>query len=503
MKILFSNQIREADAYTIKNLPILSVDLMEKAAEQLFEWIVSKYSVDNNFVIFCGPGNNGGDGLALARMLAEKKYYVKVFLIKTEKGPQGDSLINYYRLIEQARAEILFIENENDLPAIKKNEIIIDALFGSGLSRPLDGLPAAICSYINNSNSEVISIDIPSGLFGEDNSGNNLNNVVKANYTLSLQFPKLSFFFPDSGEKVGHWDVLPIGLHKDFISSVNVNHYFISKEYLSGLVKKRNKFSHKGNFGHALLIAGSYGMMGAAVLASKACLRTGTGLLTTHVPRYGYQIMQKSFPECMVSIDRSDILFSEAPDLSPFSAVGIGPAIGCKNKTARGLEKLLDEIKVPLVIDADGLNILGENRHLLQKLPENTILTPHPKEFERIAGKAKNGYSRNKLQKEFSEKYKVIVVLKGAHTSVTNIDGKTYFNTTGNPGMATAGSGDVLTGIILSFLSQTYKPFYSALLGVYLHGFSGDIASKNYSEESLIASDMIEKLGEAWKHLKP
>lgn len=502
MKILFSSQIREADAYTINHLPIPSVDLMEKAASQLVEWICPRYPDSRNFIFFCGPGNNGGDGLALARMLVEKNYRIEVFLLKTQSGLKGDSLINYNRLLDQDKCKVLFIEDQKDLPFIEGDAVIIDALFGSGLTRPLEAYPAEIVKYLNQSTSEIISIDIPSGLFGENNTDNNMDNVIQAKYTLSFQFPKLSFFLPQSGVKTGEWFVLPIGLHPEFISSVIVKHYYLTKEYTAGLIKQRDKFAHKGHFGHSLLISGSYGMMGAAVLASKACIRSGSGLLSTHVPRSGYQIMQISFPEAMVSVDPSEKVFSETPELSQYTAIGIGPGIGKHANSLKAMKILIDKVKVPMVIDADSLNLIGENKYLLEKLPRNTILTPHPREFERMAGKTKDDFSRNKLQSEFSKKFKLIVVLKGAYTAISDIDGSIYFNTTGNPGMATAGSGDVLTGIILALLSQGYKPLFAAFIGAYLHGMAGDIAVENSSEESLTAGDIINKLGAAWKCLK-
>ena len=502
MKILFSEQVREADVYTINNLPISSIDLMEVAASQLFRWVLKHFTLENKIIFFCGPGNNGGDGLALARMLAEKQYHIEVFILKTNNGPGGDSLINYERLKKINKVPVEFIEVEKDLPYIQKKDVVIDALFGSGLTRPLQGFPVTIVEHMNFSGAEIISVDIPSGLFGEDNRNNNLDNVVQSDYTLSFQFPKLSFFFPASGSKVGEWEVLPIGLHTEYISSVIVKHYVITKEYLSGLIKRRNKFSHKGHFGHSLLLSGSYGMMGAAVLASRACIKTGTGLITTHIPRLGYEIMQISVPEGMVSIDQSDTRLSSIPEIDSFNAVGIGPGIGQKTDTAAAFEKLLATVKVPLVIDADGLNIIGNNKHLLDMLPENTILTPHPKEFERIAGKSTDDFSRNRLQQDFSKKYKLIVVLKGAYTAITDTGGSTYFNTSGNPGMATAGSGDVLTGMILALLSQGYNPINAAFLGVYLHGASGDIFIESNPEESLCAGDLINNIGAALKLLK-
>jgi len=502
MKILFSEQIREADAYTIDNIPIPSVDLMEKASEQLAVWIDQNISSEDKMMIFCGPGNNGGDGLALARLLSENGYMVEVFLITSRNKLKGDPLVNFNRLKKYNDVKVGFIEDGKNLPLIQKNDVVIDALFGSGLTRPLDGLALNTVNHINKSGAKVISVDIPSGLFGEDNSSNNLNNVIKSDYTLSFQFPKLSFFLPESGPKTGKWFILPIGLHPDFIKEVKVKHYFLNNVFVKELIKPRRKFSHKGHYGHALLMAGSYGMMGASVLASRSCLKTGIGLLTSHVPKAGYQIMQTAVPEVMVSVDQSEHLLSSYPDINSYSAVGIGPGIGQSIPTINLLEEILNNIKVPLVIDADGLNILGKKRELLNKLPENSVLTPHPKEFERIAGKSSDDYSRYQLLQEFALKYKLIVILKGAYTAIADSDGSIYFNTTGNPGMATAGSGDVLTGMILSLLAQRYKPIKAAYLGVYLHGLSGDLYARDNSEESLTASDLIDNVGAAIKNLK-
>ncbi len=342
---------------------------------------------------------------------------------------------------------------------------------------------------------KIIAIDIPSGLMGEDNSENNLENIVKADYTLTFQFPKISFLFAENEPYVGEFEVLPIGLHPEGIAKTPSNFHLLEADDIQKLIPKRSRFSHKGTFGHALLIAGSYGKMGAAVLSSKACLRSGVGLLTTHIPRLGYTILQTAVPEAMTSVDQHDSMFTELPDLEPFSAIGAGPGLGTKSNSEKALLSLLENAKVPLVLDADALNILSKNKEWLEKLPENSILTPHPGEFKRLAGEAANSYENIQKQIGFSEKYKVIVVLKGAFTSISTPDGKLYFNSTGNPGMATAGSGDVLTGIILSLLAQGIAPKNAAITGVHLHGLAGDLTAKEKSEISLIAGDIVEFLG--------
>ncbi len=501
MKIFKSSQVREIDAYTIENEPIKSIDLMERASAQLAKWITKKFNHKTPFKIIIGPGNNGGDGLALARLLAENDYQVNVYILKL-KDLSGDAELNYKRLVEQNKAKIQFIASEKDFPGFEKKDIVIDALFGSGLTRPLEGLTSKIVQYINSYNNIKIAVDIPSGLFGEDNSDNISDNIIRANYTLSFQFPNLSFFFPENEIFTGEWHILPIGLHKDIINELQTIWFSIDKKMVRSMLKIRNKFSHKGTYGHALLISGSYGKMGAAVLASKACLRTGAGLVTTHIPKLGYQIIQTAIPEAMVSIDASDEYFTEIPDLEKYNAIGIGPGININIKTQQALKKLLENIKTPLVIDADGLNILANNKDWLENVPKESILTPHPKEFERIFGKSSNSYEQNHNQVKLSKKYNIYIILKRAHTCITCPDGTSFFNTTGNSGMATAGSGDVLTGMILSLLAQGYSPKNASILGVYLHGLAGDIALKKTGQEALIASDIIKKIGKAYKKIK-
>lgn len=502
MKIFKAKKVQQVDAYTIINEPITSVDLMERASKVMANWFMDRFSNNRPVKIFVGPGNNGGDGLAIARMLADKNYQVDVCILKLAEKLKGDPAINLQRLEEQGKVKIILIEDEAALPQIGENDIILDAIFGSGLTRSLDGLPAKVVAHINNSEAIVIAVDTPSGLFGEKNSMNNYTNIIKADHTLSLQFPSLSFMYAENAECVGQFEVLPIGLHPDIINELDTPYYYIEEDDIGKKLLPRKKFAHKGNFGHALLIAGSYGKIGAAVLASRACLRTGVGLLSVHLPRKRNKIMQTAVPEAMVITDESKHLFSGAPDIAPYNAVGVGPGIGTDKLTQKAFNELLEKAEQPMVIDADAINILSEHKEWIRKVPENTILTPHPKEFERLAGNFNDGYSRNVAQVEFAKKYKLYVVLKGAYTSIACPDGTCYFNSTGNPGMATAGSGDVLTGMILSLLAQGYTPKDAAIVGVYLHGLAGDIASEQIGEEALIASDIIENIGMAYKYLR-
>ncbi len=499
MKILKSSQIRDIDAFTIENEPIPSIDLMERASLNIYTWIINNYSSNNDFIVFAGPGNNGGDGLAIARMLAYKGYNVSVYIPIISKNFSKDFTFNLERLQYNRHVNIHEINDISEFPIVSDNDIFIDAIFGSGLTRPADELIAEVIRKINSYSNITISIDLPSGLFDEDNSENIAENIINADHTLKLELPCLSLLFPDNEIFFGVWELINIGLHPYAIATTETKNFFTDFSDIYQLILPRRKFSHKGNYGHSLLISGSYGKMGAAILASSSCLRSGTGLLTVHVPKKGYEIMQTTVPEAMVDIDKSDTIFTGIDDIIKYDAIGIGPGIDTKEETAEALDKLLILDKKPMVIDADALNIISENRYLLKSIPKNSILTPHPKEFERLTKKFDDDYLRYKCLIDFATHYKLIVVLKGAYTCVALPDGTCHFNSTGNPGMATAGSGDVLTGIILSLLSQGFDPKHAALAGVYLHGLAGDFAKEEIGETSLIASDIINYLPNAFK----
>jgi NAD(P)H-hydrate epimerase len=388
------------------------------------------------------------------------------------------------------------------MPLISSDDIIIDAIFGSGLGRPVTGLTRDVINEINRSDALKVSVDVPSGLFCENNAGNDNESIIKADFTLTFQFPKLSFLFPENMKYVGIWKVLPIGLHESAITNTHTPFRLLSGEDILPLLKTRNKFDHKGVFGHGLLISGSYGKIGAAVLGARAALRTGIGLITVHLPSCGNDIMQSSVTEAMVQPDENEKVVSSIPGTDGYSSVGAGPGIGTGSETQAALKTLLHVCRRPMVLDADALNILSMNKEWLELLHPGTILTPHPKEFERLAGKATDSYDRLQKQREFSGRYKCIVILKGAHSSVSFPDGSVYFNNTGNPGMATAGSGDVLTGMVLSLLSQGYSSENAAMIGVYLHGLAGDIAAGESSFESLTASDIINCIGQAFNRIR-
>lgn len=502
MKIFHSDSVREIDEFTIQNEPIANIDLMERAASRLKDWFVRRYRVNRRIMIFAGPGNNGGDALALARMLAVRQYRVECFLVTSsgKRSPNGEE--NLKRLKETGLVNIRNLGNAQSLPALLEEDVVVDGLFGSGLTRPVDGLYRDVIRHINHSASEVVAVDIPSGLFGEDNTENDDQSIIQADFTLTFQFPFLSFFFSENEVFTGEWIVLDIGLHPEIIGKKETRYSMITRDRVAGLLPERPRFAHKGVFGHALAVAGSSGMMGAALLSGEAALRTGAGLVTLHVPASGFKVVQTAFPEAIVSIDSDADVFSELPDLEKYAAVAVGPGLGNHEKSREALQLLLETITVPLVVDADAINMIAGHREMLSYLPEGSILTPHPLEFDRLAGSSTNGWSRHLAQISFSLKYHVTVVLKGAYTSVSFPDGNCVFNSTGNPGMATGGSGDVLTGIILSLLAQRLLPENAALAGVYLHGLAGDKAAEKYGEESMIAGDIFRCLGDAFRQVK-
>jgi len=503
MKIFTTAQVSELDRYTIVNEPVTSIDLMERASGKLADWIVNHFDISHRMVFFAGPGNNGGDALAVARILALRNYRIDVFIPDAESRYSDCFLINLERLKDHLNVSTINWWNDDDpFPELLNYSLLVDGLFGTGLTRPLTGFPAHLVNCLNLSGIPILSIDIPSGLMGEDNSKNDPEAIIRATYTLTLEFPKLSFFFKENEQFTGRWEVLPIGLHPDGISQSVTPWFYSDSHTMAGILKPRGKFSHKGTFGHALLVAGSFGKMGAAILAARGCLRSGAGLVTVHLPGAGNQIMQTALPEAMVSIDESENLISQIKLSAAYKAVGIGPGIGKAPETVNAFRVLLTNYHAPLVIDADGLNILSENPELLQLIPPNSILTPHPVEFERLTRRADSDYERISLAREYAQAKNIILVLKGAYSAIALPDGSCWFNCTGNPGMGTAGSGDVLTGIVTGLVAQGYPPSEAALLGVCLHGLSGDLALAGSSEEALLAGDIADHLGMAFSLLK-
>lgn len=502
MKVLTSIQIKELDAYTIEHEPVSSLDLMERASKALTQAILSRWGSKYPVKVFAGPGNNGGDALAVARMLAAKDYEIEVFLFNPNGKLSPDCEANRNRLPKKKNLTFHEISSQFTPPALNDHTLVIDGLFGSGLNRPLGGGFAAVVKYINSSPAKVVSLDVPSGLFCEDNSVNISQHIIHAEVTLTLQMPKLAFFFPENQQYIGEYEVLDIGLHPQGMEAAQAEYVLTEPLEMARLLQRRNKFAHKGTMGHGLLVAGSYGMAGAAILASHASLKSGLGKVTVHTPLRNNDILQISVPEAILHHDTDDTHFTHSCPADIFQAVAIGPGIGTQKDTASALLDQLRRTQCPLVLDADALNILGQHQGWVLQVPPHSILTPHVKEMDRLAGESHNSFERLEKARNLAMRQQLFIVLKGAWTSVVFPNGSVYFNPTGNPGMATAGSGDVLTGILLGLLAQGYSTSAAARLGVYLHGLAGDLACKELGEESLTARDLITYLPNAFKKLK-
>jgi NAD(P)H-hydrate epimerase len=485
MQIFNAQQIREIDSFTIKHEAITTIQLISRVADALFNSLSKDITIEKTIAIIAGRGNNGSDALALAEILTSIGFKTTVFGYDAELCK---SETKYF----QERNNVLPICEFCNATA-KHYDIIIDGLLGSGLSKPIEGIEKTIIETINNAQAIVYSIDIPSGLFTDQICTEDAC-IVKANYTLTLEFPKLSFMFPEHGNFIGELRILPIGLNKTNISNNETPYHFTQRDSI--IINKRERFSHKGTFGHVMVVAGSIGTMGACVLTSKASLKIGAGLVTSHIPGIGNSIMQTAVPEVMVSIDNDQKHISSIVIQKKANVISIGPGIGTELITQKAIINLLRDTKTTLVIDADALNCIA-----LQKakrlIPEQSIITPHCKEFDRLFGPSVHSQARLNAQIENSKKYQIYIVLKGYRTSISTPDGELFFNSTGNPGMASAGSGDVLTGLIAGLLAQGYTAINAARIAVYIHGLAGDFAAKKLTENCVMASDLIQFIPEA------
>lgn len=498
MKLFSGTQIREWDKTTLEEEDIPSIELMERASSAFTKKFMERYDRSKPLAVFCGPGNNGGDGLAIARMLNTQGYEIKVWLADWGLPKSPDYEENLKRLPGFGQIPVYTIDMKEP-PILGEEDIIIDALLGTGLNRPLDGNFEDLIYWLNSLHKTVVSVDLPSGMFTDQHTG----LAIRASHTITFQTPKMAMLLPEYEEYTGSWEIVDIGLSQTYYLKTTVKHYLVEKKMLKGFLTTRKKFSHKGLFGHALLINGSHGKGGAAILAAKACLRSGVGLVTNHIPGALYGILQMAVPEAMASVDEHNYYWSTLPkDLDKYAAIGLGCGLDQKDSTARVLSQLFDEYDGRMVIDADALNLISKSKELLGKLNPGSILTPHLKEFERLFGKSGNCFDRLSVLSEKSKQHQVTIILKGAFSSIASPDGTIFFNPSGNPGMATAGSGDVLTGLLTGLLAQGYDSTQAAILGTYIHGAAGDLALKKQGGESLVASDIIKRLGEAFKEVR-
>lgn len=494
MKLLAGTQIREWDAYTITHEPVSSIDLMERASRRFADWFEREFPDTSVKVgVFCGNGNNGGDGLAIARMLRDRFYTTKVWVLRIGKEDTPDFDVNLARLLKLGDVSVDFIHD--NLPEMPENGVIIDALLGTGVTRPVTGNAELLIHAINQSACKVISVDMPSGLPTE---GPAAGTAIEADMVYTFQVPKLSFFHPENEKYCPEWKVGTIGLHEAFLERADSGVFLVDSLMAAGIIRKRTRFQHKGDFGHVLMVAGSEGKGGAAILACKAALRSGAGLVTACVPSVVVTALHASVPEAMAFMSGHTFV-SDIPDGREQYTIGCGPGLGVSVKTRQTLALIIEASNKPLVLDADALNIMAFDKSLLDILPENSILTPHPGEFRRLFGTCKDSFEMFDLQNKMAVDHRVIIVLKGAYTRTATPDGKTYINSTGNPGMATAGSGDVLTGIITGLLAQEYSPEEAAVLGVWLHGRAGDLAAEALGMQALMAGDILNHIGQAYQ----
>jgi ADP-dependent NAD(P)H-hydrate dehydratase / NAD(P)H-hydrate epimerase len=496
MKIFSAAQIRNWDEYTIQNEPISSINLMERAARQCADWIIHNRYATQHIHIFCGKGNNGGDGLAIARMLLKSGCKVSTYVL--EFGHKGtDDFQTNLHLLHKETTAIHFIQSEQFFPKIEQGDVVVDAIFGSGLSKPLEGVTEKLVKHLNQSGATGIAVDIPTGMFADESCKD--ATVFHAAHTLNFQNYKLCFLMNENQEAAGTVHLLSIGLHKDYEQLKDAVAILIDQALIQSFYRPRKPFAHKGNFGHALLVTGSYGKMGAAVLTAEACLRSGSGLLTSFIPSAGYSVLQTALPEAMVETDSNPFYITQLPkELMRYHSIGIGPGLGLNEDTATTILSILQQTHQPTVLDADALNLLSIKHHIEEYLHADCILTPHPKEFERLFGKTENDFERMHLAVEKAAALNCFIILKTHHSLIACPDGKIYFNSSGNPGMATAGSGDVLTGILTGLLAQGYPPEDACIFGVYLHGLAGDLAAAHLSQEAMLAGDITAHLGKAF-----
>ena len=499
MKIFTTDGIRRIEDKTIEQENISRLDMMERAAEAITYEIVTRWRPTQRIVVFAGPGNNGGDALAVSRLLAQQGYQPEIYLFNVRSSHLSKCCsTNRDRLAEMPEVNFTEVTDLFSMPELGPSDVVIDGLFGSGLREPLKGGYTSLVQFINQSEAFIVSIDIPSGLFGEWNTGTDQRNIIRANLTLTLEFRRLAFFFQENSKFLGQVKVLGLEMSQEAINATASDFYLIEKPDAHGMLRPRDPFSNKYDHGTILLVAGSYGMMGAAVLAARAAMRAGAGLVTVHAPRCGYTIMQTAVPEAIFEPDKSEIFTTHIDINHPYSVVALGPGMSTADETLDALDQFLKTFRRPCLLDADALNCIARRQMLLRSIPKGSVITPHPNEFDRLFGQHHSDEERLKKALDASRLYNITIVLKGHYTMVVRPDGKVYINSSGNAGMATAGSGDVLTGVIAALIAQGYAPDVAVALGVYLHGLAGDLAAAEHDQNGIIASDIANNIGHAF-----
>ncbi|TAH01487.1 MAG: NAD(P)H-hydrate dehydratase [Sphingobacteriales bacterium] len=492
LKLLTAAQTQLADKYTIENLAISSWELMERACNAFVTTFLSKFTERKKTIsVFCGKGNNGGDGLAIARMLIGEGFtQTKVFIADFEKNETPNFKQNLERL-QSLDADISYLSKADDLET-PQVDFIIDALFGYGLNRALTGEWPNLIEKINNFSAYKIAVDIPSGLPAEGEPFN--NKIICADWVISFQRPKLNFLLPLSNSFIKKWKVVNIGLDENYIQSIATPYFWFWKGDVQNWLKPRKAFTHKGLLGHALIIAGNTQTMGAALICTEACIKTGAGLTTAMVNSSALVALNTRIPEAMF-VSRDD----ETINFGKYTVIAIGPGLGINNEATALLKSVLKTAQKPLVLDADALNILSENPEFINLIPKNSVLTPHIKEFDRLFGTHQTCWQRIETAFKQAKKLQVYIVLKNRYTMIFNPNGACYFNSSGSPAMANGGMGDALTGIITSTIAQGYEIEKAVLIAVFTHGYVGEqLAKKMFS---VTATAVIKQIPYALKEL--
>lgn len=499
MKLFTNEQIRTIERSTIETEGVLPAEIIERVAEGVADEIASRWRPSKPTIVFAGPGNNGADALASARLLYERGFRPSVYLFNIGGDKLSVECIAARDRLLQSTPDIDFIEVTSRFtpPEISQSHLVVDGLFGAGLREELRGGFMSLVQYINEEHPTVVSIDLPSGMFGDWNPRIVNRNTIHATLTLAIQFPRLCFFMEDNAELVGEWKTIDVGLSQQAISSLPAEFCLVEKRDIHRRLRRRKEFCSKADFGSAILYAGSYGMMGAAQLAARGALRGGVGKLTVCAPKCGYQILQTTVPEALYRNNRGDMILTEIHPERDFSAIAIGPGIGTNEITVKALEDFLSAIDKPVVLDADALNCIALRPAMLNTIPILSVLTPHAGEFDRMFGPQPSSEARLRKAIEMAKFYNIIIILKGRYTAIVRPDGKIYFNSSGCPGMATAGSGDVLTGLLTAMMAQGYPAEIASIIAVYIHGVAGEMAQAKQGEYGVTAGDIADNIGPA------
>lgn len=505
MKIFNSEDIRAINRRTMETDGISSLELIERVAQGVASEIASRWRPNKPVMVFAGSGKNGADALSVARILSLLGFSVTVYLLNIGGNRLGrDCRDCRDKLIAEAPG-VAFKEITGNftMPEINSSHLVIDGLFGTGLKGALTGGFMMLVRYINDSGATVVSIDVPSGMNGDLCTDAVNRNIIHADLTLTVQFPRPAFFMKENAELIGEWKALDINLNQEIIRSTPTGFHLVESNEVRSLLRPRSLFSSKADYGSALLVAGSYGMMGAAVLSARGALRAGAGKVSVHAPMCGYEILQSSVPEAMfiADSDSSKLVVGSIKPEHDYSAIGLGCGLGTHENTVNALEKFLQSRTRPVVLDADALNCIAKRPSMLSDIPVLSVLTPHAGEFDRLFGNNPTDEARLLKAIDVAHYYNITILLKGHYTALVRPDHKVYFNSTGTPAMATPGSGDVLTGVITSLMAQGYKPEVSALIGAFVHGLAGEIAAEANGDYGVTAGDIAANIGVAIKSL--